>query len=64
MGNGPLYTYVMDTLQDEELTLWDLVLTDPEEFANLEDLAETWDDDGSWLSKVADKMLNSYRTKE
>ncbi len=65
MSKGPLFECVMDTLQEEELSLWDLVLTDPEKFAYFEAVTDAWEtDDANWITRIVSQMLASYDTKE
>ena len=65
MNKGTLFDYVMDVFQEEELALWDLVLTDPEQFAYFEAVTELWEaDDDNWMTRIISQMYASYDPKE
>jgi hypothetical protein len=59
---GELFAYVFDIVQEEECLIWDIAITDPLKWLNeyCDDL-EIWEEEGTWISSVVDKMLDSYK---
>ncbi len=62
MGKGELHDYIFGVLQEEECLIWDTSVTNPIKWLDeyCDDM-ERWKDEGTWLSSVIVKMLDSYK---
>jgi starvation-inducible outer membrane lipoprotein len=57
-----LYDYVFSVIQEEECLLWDVTITEPERWINeYEEPSKQWGKNGTWLSRVIVKMLDTYK---
>ena len=62
MTKGALHDLVFETVQEEECLIWDAIVTNPQEWlGEYCDEMEHWNENGTWLSKVVGKMLDSYK---
>lgn len=57
----PLYDYVLDTIQDEEWLILDTAFANSDNSSN-PFLPPAWTNSpASWISRITDKMVNTYK---
>ena len=62
MSKGALYDEVMAIVQEEECLIWDTAVTNPQKWLHEYcDEMEWWEENGTWLSNVVGKMIDTYK---
>lgn len=62
MDKGPLHDLVFEIVQEEECLIWDTAVTNPKKWlGDYSDEMEYWNENGTWLSCVVGKVLDSYK---
>jgi hypothetical protein len=62
MSRGVLFDYTFAVIQDEECLIWDTAFTNPEKWLNEYcESIELWNENGTWISRVVGKMIDTYK---